>query len=902
MGYAKHVGRVGALALALGIGAAVATTPGVAWAEGPEDGAPSPPPASQSADDGGSSDPTAPSSTRHDPGLLIRRSIERTTDNIRKVATGGVQSSGGAITSTKRNGASSSSGSGSPALNIKEQAEDPQSAKDVQKSTPTVANNESDTLRRFVAPRWHVPQVQRDMKPSQGPGAKMVDDVETSIQHTITTVSENHTRPPATTVDRTAISKVDAPSTLDERTPFVAPIKLVTNVLTTALAPFLNPTPGQPAPQNPVLWAVLGWVRRQFQDTPFGKIVLNRTPEITTPDVVDNHDGTFTITPSADDVDPDGDDLTYTASNGTDGTVVKNSDGTFTYTVDATNWDKSDTITLTASDEGAYPHIHGLAGIFSPQGGHTDSVTVTIAPSDGSLPPPPDVVQQPKQRDDGSGLFDTVLQYDPTTTSKVSAAPGFEPKYWTVVSEEYNSKTGQYTAVLKPTQAGMLRAGLRLDTTDDLKLQVTPQATGQTFALRAASFATAEAVDPPDQALTLPTPPAAHLEVTNPGIPVGGNPAGVVITDKYAYVANEQDGTVTVIDVNRDDDVDPLNPTFNTVVETIPVGSQPFFAGLSKDRLYVVGADTVSIVNTTTNQTVDTIPVAPKFSLISIPTNALVSPDAQKLYLLNANDGNVYVIDVDPTHLPDGDPATPEYKSVTPIPLGSGFTYDVDTRTYTIDFPISGGFNADGTRLYIVHESIETQDTASFTFHDGELVVIDTTTDTVVGDPVELGQFGGYAASDGRYLYVPTFDSAELSAAYPEGSPLGYVTVVDISSDPDHPTVVDLNGSAPGVGRLHGGALPLNVASSPDGSLAYVVNAGDGTITVIDTVDNEVLDLDPKTTGAQGIQFTQTPADDIYIKNVIGSTPDGTRLYVTNYTTNTVTALEIVDGLAPEAV
>ncbi len=48
--------------------------------------------------------------------------------------------------------------------------------------------------------------------------------------------------------------------------------------------------------------------------------------------------------------------------------------------------------------------------------------------------------------------------------------------------------------------------------------------------------------------------------------------------------------------------------------------------------------------------------------------------------------------------------------------------------------------------------------------------------------------------------------------------------------------------------------------------------------------------------------FTPTPADDIYIKNVIGSTRDGTRLYVSNYTTNTVTALEIVDGLAPEAV
>ena len=34
----------------------------------------------------------------------------------------------------------------------------------------------------------------------------------------------------------------------------------------------------------------------------------------------------------------------------------------------------------------------------------------------------------------------------------------------------------------------------------------------------------------------------------------------------------------------------------------------------------------------------------------------------------------------------------------------------------------------------------------------------------------------------------------------------------------------------------------------------------------------------------------------------LGNTPDGTRLYVSNYTTNTVTVLAFVDGLAPEAV
>jgi DNA-binding beta-propeller fold protein YncE len=528
--------------------------------------------------------------------------------------------------------------------------------------------------------------------------------------------------------------------------------------------------------------------------------------------------------------------------------------------------------------------------LFNPNGGHTDSVIVNIK---SSALPSPKVKEDLAALNDGSGNWAAEFQYDETVT-EVHAA--FDPKYWRVVTQSL--KDGVYRVEVEPTELGKLRAGLGLSTDDELVLQVVKETPVQIMAFRSAQVAALD-VDPPEQAYQIPVPPPpAHFEV-RPEIEVGSNPAGVVVTDKYAYVANEQDGTVTVIDVNRKDD-NPLNPTFNEVVATIQVGSQPFFAGLSGDRLYVVGADTVSIVDTKTNQTVDTLSVPPKFSLISIPTNALVSPDGRKLYLLNARDGNVYLIDIDPTHIPDGDPTTPEYKSITPIPVGSGFTTD---GTPTIDFPISGGFSADGTRLYIVHESIETTDLVSYTFHDGELVVIDTTSDTVIGDPVDLAQFGGYAVSDGRYLYVPTFDSAELSAAYPNGAPRGYVTVVDISSDPDQPTVVDLDTSTENViDRLQGGALPLNVASSPDKSLAYVVNAGDGTITVIDTVNNKVLDLDPTTDGVQGIQFTPTPANDIYIKNVVGSTPDGTRLYVSNYTANTVTALEIVDGLAPEAV
>ena len=123
--------------------------------------------------------------------------------------------------------------------------------------------------------------------------------------------------------------------------------------------------------------------------------------------------------------------------------------------------------------------------------------------------------------------------------------------------------------------------------------------------------------------------------------------------------------------------------------------------------------------------------------------------------------------------------------------------------------------------------------------------MIDTATNEVIGDPVPLDKYGYFASGDGKYVYVPTLDTSNFDPTQSNdiSTVVGSVTVVDVQ-DPDNPSVV---------AEVPTGNLPVNVVFSPDKSLAYVVDAGTGTIWVIDTANQEVLDLDPGESGVCGL-------------------------------------------------
>ncbi len=210
-------------------------------------------------------------------------------------------------------------------------------------------------------------------------------------------------------------------------------------------------------------------------------------------------------------------------------------------------------------------------------------------------------------------------------------------------------------------------------------------------------------------------------QATFPSIPVGDQPVAIVIdpASDFAYVANFNSGTVSVIDV------DSASPTFNTVVSTITVGTNPTDIAVFPDggRILVAnaGSSDVSVIDgdntsATYRQVTATIGAASGSKSVAISgdgariyvggdlgfvvieansyavtatigtasgTKSLaVSPDGTMLFVLMTN-GSLAIFDIQP-----GSPS--QNQVLATIGTGSG------TKSVAI--------SADGTLLYLVQE------------------------------------------------------------------------------------------------------------------------------------------------------------------------------------------------------
>ncbi|CRZ13700.1 DUF4185 domain-containing protein [Mycolicibacterium neworleansense] len=241
----KYIGRVGALAVALGIGTALTSGTGIAWAEG---GSGDPGKSSAGSSDGTTSSsaekktPSKPSKTKK-PGATPSDTLSRIGERVRKEVESGLDDIGDAIKKT-------------------------QSRLD---STRTPQRSRTSKVRSKI-------QGTITDTPATGPRLKRTepaDTVDVRLQETTEDITERSRdafstlRTPVTTLDVPAASpdKTVVPISAPEpAVPKITAPPVVTALLSAAgLSPFgAGTSPVAPA-QSPALWAMMAWTRREFE-------------------------------------------------------------------------------------------------------------------------------------------------------------------------------------------------------------------------------------------------------------------------------------------------------------------------------------------------------------------------------------------------------------------------------------------------------------------------------------------------------------------------------------------------------------------------------------------------------------------------------------------------------------
>lgn len=332
---------------------------------------------------------------------------------------------------------------------------------------------------------------------------------------------------------------------------------------------------------------------------------------------------------------------------------------------------------------------------------------------------------------------------------------------------------------------------------------------------------------------------------------VGVNPAGFALTpdNRFAYVANNNNYKIAM-----SDNVSVLNLTNNTVVTTINDASfmEPYTVTMNAagTKAYVTNSigTTISIIDTISNTVEGTIVG------LDGPSGMVITPDGIRAYVNNYGAGmssgmvmTVRIVDLN-TNMVIG----------APIIVGLA--------------PAAIAISPDGRFVYTINYVDGNPGT-------GTMSVIQTSNNTVIATiPGFSGPFAIDITADGKFAYVTNFGSNNFT-------PIG--TTV---------SVVDLTINAI-VATIPLGIQPSGIAITPDDRYVYVTNydtlysdtinftgltAGQGTVNIIDRASNTLL---PVT-----IPVGQSP-------DALAISSDGAFAYVTNYTSNTVNVLDILERM-----
>ncbi len=257
-------------------------------------------------------------------------------------------------------------------------------------------------------------------------------------------------------------------------------------------------------------------------------------------------------------------------------------------------------------------------------------------------------------------------------------------------------------------------------------------------------------------------------------------------------------------------------------------GAEPYGITISPDRtgIYVTNrtSGTVSVVKKMfiylpPNTFIDYKLIA-KISVGVNPEGLVISPDASKVYVANAGDGTVSVINtVDNTVLatialktlrPSGVAISSDGSRVYVTNNGSNSVSVINTADNTVINSFSTGLNTpkgiavspDGNFLYVANQGSNT------------VSIINTATGGVNSIGVGTQPFGVSISLDGSRLYVSNQGSNNVS-------------IIDATNNSLIKTVAV-------------GTSPRGISVVPDGSTVYVANYGSDNVSVINTADNSV--------------------------------------------------------------
>ena len=343
-----------------------------------------------------------------------------------------------------------------------------------------------------------------------------------------------------------------------------------------------------------------------------------------------------------------------------------------------------------------------------------------------------------------------------------------------------------------------------------------------------------------------------------PNTPTNAGQDSFTVTASTGLAATNQVVTVGAVGA-----LHTTPPTY-TVITSIGGISNPSFLMVSPDgtRVYVSG-NSLSVIDTTTNT------LTGNHNFAAGPaTGAAVNPDGSKVYIANLFTRTVSVINT-VTYAEsntirllsrDGVPVMPwglaisadggqvyvptrAVSDLTPIPddpLVLGSVSVIDTATNAVTAIVGVGNNPYGVAVSPDNRHVYVTNTGKTTlagFGGGTVSVIDTATPVTLPDGSE-----GHAVTESNIIRIADSYPQEVAVS-PSGEYLYVTSRKSMEDDPDSGVwVIKLAPDNNTV--ISTTKIPLansyGVAVSPDGRYVYVTNYPGNTVSVIDTLTNNV--------------------------------------------------------------